>query len=108
MDKLVKKDTYFDRVYTVNTTCIPNRVSLITRKYSSQHCAWSLGTKLSECEVTLGQCLQKEGYRTTLVGKVHFQQKFLNEDLIKVLFIVRYLNKVSANCINSTSKNLCK
>ncbi len=46
---------------------------MITGKYPSQHGAWSLGTKLSETEPTLGAYLQKEGYRTALAGKAHFQ-----------------------------------
>lgn len=73
LDRLVKMGTTFDRAYTVNPTCTPSRATLITGKYPSQHGAWTLGTKLPETEKTLGEILQKEGYRTALIGKAHFQ-----------------------------------
>ena len=46
---------------------------MITGKYPSQHGAWSLGTKLPESEHTVGEDFQAAGYRTSLVGKAHFQ-----------------------------------
>lgn len=73
LDRLVKEGTTFDRAYTVNPTCTPSRATLLTGKYPSQHGAWTLGTKLPESEMTIGECLQKDGYRTALIGKAHFQ-----------------------------------
>lgn len=73
LDRLVKEGTTFNRAYTVNPTCTPSRATLITGKYPSQHGAWSLGTKLPESEPTVGGYLQDEGYRTSLIGKAHFQ-----------------------------------
>lgn len=74
LDRLVKEGMCFKRAYTVNPTCTPTRCSLITGKYPSQHGAWTLGTKLKEDELTIGQVLQEEGYQTALIGKAHFQQ----------------------------------
>lgn len=74
LDRLVKSGTTFSNAYTVNPTCTPTRCSLITGKYPSQHGAWTLGTKLREDELTIGEVLQKEGYETALIGKAHFQQ----------------------------------
>ena len=73
LDRLCNAGTYFNRAYTVNPTCTPTRATLITGKYPSQHGAWTLGTKLSEKETTIGELLQEEGIRTALVGKAHFQ-----------------------------------
>ena len=73
LDRLVKEGTYFDRAYCPNPTCTPTRATLITGQYPSQHGAWTLGTKLKEDVPTLGEYLQKQGYRTSLVGKAHFQ-----------------------------------
>ena len=73
LDRLCEEGIYFDRAYTVNPTCTPARASLITGKYPSQHGAWTLGTKLSENEHTIGQDFTKAGYRTALIGKAHFQ-----------------------------------
>lgn len=74
LDRLARQGVTFTRAYTVNPTCTPTRASIITGKYPSQHGAWSLGTKLPETEPTVGDYLHREGYRTALIGKAHFQQ----------------------------------
>ncbi len=73
LDRLAGQGARFTRAYCVNPTCTPTRASMITGKYPSQHGAWSLGTKLSEDEPTIGEYLKAGGYRTALVGKAHFQ-----------------------------------
>jgi len=73
LDRLARNGTLFTRAYTVNPTCTPTRASMITGTYPSQHGAWTLGTKLSESEHTVGDDFQAAGYRTALVGKAHFQ-----------------------------------
>lgn len=73
LDRLVHEGTTFHRAYCPNPTCTPTRASIITGKYPSQHGAWSIGTKLSEDQLTIGDLLKKEDYRTALVGKAHFQ-----------------------------------
>jgi arylsulfatase A-like enzyme len=73
LDRLVARGTTFHRAYTVNPTCTPTRASWITGLYPSQHGAYSLGTKLMEDVPTVGDAFGKQGYRTALVGKAHFQ-----------------------------------
>ncbi|MBF0246190.1 MAG: sulfatase-like hydrolase/transferase [Planctomycetes bacterium] len=73
LDRLARSGMLCTRAYTPNPTCTPTRASIITGKYPSQHGAWTLGTKLSEDEHTVGEDFQKAGYRTALVGKAHFQ-----------------------------------
>lgn len=73
LDRLAEQGTLFERAYCPNPTCTPTRSSIITGKYPSQHGAWSLGTKLSEDEHTVGEDFSASGYRTALVGKAHFQ-----------------------------------
>lgn len=73
LDRLVRSGTTFDRAYCANPTCTPTRASIVTGRYPSQHGAWTLGTKLSESEVTVGELLSADGYTTALVGKAHFQ-----------------------------------
>lgn len=73
LDRLVKEGTTFTRSYCPNPTCTPSRASIITGMYPSQHGAWTLGTKLLEDRPTVGDYLQKEGYKTSLIGKAHFQ-----------------------------------
>ena len=73
LDRLAREGTMFTRAYCPNPTCTPTRSSIITGKYPSQHGAYSLGTKLSEREHTVGEDFQQAGYRTALIGKAHFQ-----------------------------------
>jgi len=80
LDRLAAQGTLFERAYCPNPTCTPTRASMITGKYPSQHGAYSLGTKLSETEPTVGDHMQAGGYRTALVGKAHFQPLKENEE----------------------------
>jgi arylsulfatase A-like enzyme len=73
LDRLAAQGTVFRRAYCPNPTCSPTRASIITGKYPSQHGCWSLGTKLSEAEHTVGEDFAAAGYQTALVGKAHFQ-----------------------------------
>jgi uncharacterized sulfatase len=74
LDRLAAAGTVFDRAYTVNPTCTPTRCSIISGVYPSQHGAWSLGTKMPESVHTVGEDFSKNGYKTALIGKAHFQQ----------------------------------
>ncbi|WP_195989361.1 sulfatase-like hydrolase/transferase [Clostridium sp. D53t1_180928_C8] len=80
LDKLCEEGTIFTRAYCPNPTCTPSRASMITGKYPSQHGAWSLGTKLPESELTLGEMLSNNGYKTSLIGKAHFQPLLSTEE----------------------------
>ncbi len=73
LDRLVRDGTTFQRAYCPNPTCTPTRASIITGQYPSQHGAWSLGTKLPEETVNIGDILLEDGYKTALIGKAHFQ-----------------------------------
>jgi uncharacterized sulfatase len=73
LDRLVKEGSLFSRAYCPNPTCTATRASIITGLYPSQHGAWTLGTKLPEDTLTLGDIYLKNNYRTALIGKAHFQ-----------------------------------
>lgn len=79
IDRLVGEGTTFSRAYCPNPTCTPTRCSMITGLYPSQHGGWSLGTKMPEDTLTIGDVLQGNDYRTALVGKAHFQHNLQNE-----------------------------
>jgi len=80
LDRLVKEGTTFNRAYCPNPTCTPSRASIITGQYPSQHGAWTLGTKLLEDRHTVGEDFKQAGYKTSLVGKAHFQPLRSTED----------------------------
>lgn len=73
LDQLAAAGTLFQRAYCPNPTCTPSRASMITGLYPSQHGAWSLGTSLRRDLPTLGGLLSAQGYRTSLIGKAHFE-----------------------------------
>lgn len=73
LDRLASMGMVSDRTYCPNPTCTPTRASIITGQYPSGHGAWTLGTKLDENVVTLGELLETKNYKSTLVGKAHFQ-----------------------------------
>lgn len=73
LDRLCATGTDFRRAYCPNPTCTPARASIITGQYPSRHGAWSLGTKLPDDALTIGDSLQALGYDCSLIGKAHFQ-----------------------------------
>ncbi|MCM3699517.1 sulfatase [Paenibacillus macerans] len=73
LDRLARQGSMFSRAYCPNPTCTPSRSSIITGMYPSQHGAWTLGTKLLEDRHTVGEDFNRAGYKTSLIGKAHFQ-----------------------------------
>lgn len=73
LDRLASMGLLAKRAYCPNPTCTPTRASLITGLYPSQHGAWTLGTKLPEDTLTIGDLIHQAGGTSTLVGKAHFQ-----------------------------------
>ncbi len=73
LDRLAARGTNFTRGYCPNPTCTPTRGSILTGQYPSVHGGWTLGTKVPEDSPTVGAVLHDAGYRTSLIGKAHFQ-----------------------------------
>lgn len=84
LDRLAEEGTLFTRAYCPNPTCTPTRASIITGQYPSQHGAYSLGTKLLEDRLTVGEVFSRHGYGSALVGKAHFQQTVNHEDFSSI------------------------
>src|SRR5688572_13392021 len=73
LDRLAREGTRFTRAYCNNPVCSPSRSTIITGMYPSWHGCWTIGVKLPEDVPTVGEVFQKQGYRTALIGKAHFQ-----------------------------------
>ncbi len=84
LDRLAAMGTNFTRAYCPNPTCTPTRASIITGMYPSAHGAFTLGTKLAEHHLTVGDVLRDAGYDTVLVGKAHFQPLFSSDESLSV------------------------
>jgi arylsulfatase A-like enzyme len=73
LDRLCREGTRFTRAYCPNPVCSPTRASIITGQYPSLHGCWTIGVKLPEDVPTVGDAFSANGYRTSLIGKAHFQ-----------------------------------
>ena len=73
LNKLCQEGTRFDRAYCPSPVCTPSRSSIVTGMYPSQHGAWTIGVKLPEDVPTIGEKLAAADYKTSLIGKAHFQ-----------------------------------
>jgi arylsulfatase len=74
LDRLCKEGMTFTRHYSTAPICIPARYTWISGRYPHYHGAWdNVGRWLPEGTPILMELLQKSGYHTVGVGKMHFQ-----------------------------------
>jgi len=72
LDALAGRGTWFHRAYTVNPTCLPARVSMLTGRFPS-----ATGVRCNQndprprCERDLVAVLADSGYRVAMCGKNH-------------------------------------
>jgi arylsulfatase len=74
LDRLCKEGMVFARHYSTAPICIPARYTWISGRYPHYHGAWdNVGHWLPEGTPILMELLQKAGYHTVGVGKMHFK-----------------------------------
>lgn len=73
LDKLAGEGTIFSRCYVQNPTCAPSRASILTGRYPRTHRLRMNGVDMPHDEITAMHSFRNAGYRTALVGKLHFQ-----------------------------------
>ena len=71
LDALAARGVRFDRAYTSCPVCTPARAGIFTGMMPSSTGAWANDMPLGSNVPTLGQRLQRHGYRTAYVGKWH-------------------------------------
>lgn len=71
IDRIANMGVRFDRCYCANPICMPNRVSIFTGMYPSNHGVWTNGVKVNERR-TIATELSHNGYQTASFGKLHF------------------------------------
>ncbi|HVU87360.1 MAG TPA: sulfatase [Pirellulales bacterium] len=72
LDQLAAQGTRFARAYCNAPVCTASRQSFLTGRYPHSVGVTVLKTALSENETTLAEILRDAGYRTTSIGKMHF------------------------------------
>ncbi len=73
IDKIAKRGICFDKFYVASPVCQPNRAAIVTGRMPSINGVRYNGVPLPLETVTLMDTLRLSGYRTSLVGKAHFQ-----------------------------------
>jgi arylsulfatase A-like enzyme len=74
LDRLAGEGTRFARHYCNSPVCTPSRQSLLTGQLPHAAGVTVLRTPLSEEKPTLAKQLKTAGYRTGVIGKMHFNQ----------------------------------
>jgi len=73
-DRLAREGILYRRAYNQNTVCMPARSTMITGQYVRTHGVVANGIPLPlDAPSVAGHLHDKAGYRTSLIGKAHFQ-----------------------------------
>jgi choline-sulfatase len=74
LDRLAGEGTRFTRAYCNSPVCTPSRQSMLTGRLPHAAGVTRLPTPLAEDQPTLAKQLKKAGYRTGVIGKMHFNR----------------------------------
>ncbi len=73
LDALAGAGALFERAYVANPVCMPNRATIMTGRWPSAHGLRTNGLPLDPHAQTFARVLRDQGWRTSAVGKLHFQ-----------------------------------
>jgi arylsulfatase A-like enzyme len=85
LDRLAKEGMRFDRFYVGNSICAPSRATLLTGKHSHLNGKLTNGGPFNQDQQTFPKLLQKSGYHTVMIGKIHLPGKMQGFDYWEVL-----------------------
>ena len=85
IDRLAKSGMRFDRCYVGNSICAPARATLLTGKHSHKNGKYDNRGGFNQDQQTFPKLLQKVGYRTVMIGKIHLPGKMQGFDYLEVL-----------------------
>lgn len=71
LDGLIEQGTHFDAAYCQMPLCSPSRMSMLSGRQPHRCGAWGNASILDPEIPTIGSHLQKAGYDTAVVGKLH-------------------------------------
>lgn len=81
IDSIAQTGAAFNRTYVANPLCQPSRASLFSGRMPRNHGVRTNGIPLNEDIPILPQVLQKNGYNTSAIGKIHFKNFMLPNGL---------------------------
>lgn len=85
LDKLAAEGMRFDRMYVGNSICAPSRATLLTGKHSHLNGKKTNRGGFDHNQLTFPKVLQKSGYQTAMIGKIHLSGKQQGFDYWEVL-----------------------
>ncbi|VGO16594.1 Arylsulfatase [Pontiella desulfatans] len=85
IDKIAKEGMRFDRAYVGNSICAPSRATLLTGKHSHMNGKYDNRDAFNHDQQQFQKILQKNGYQTVMVGKIHLNGKMQGFDYWEVL-----------------------
>jgi len=85
IDRLAKAGMRFDRAYVGNSICAPARATLLTGKHSHLNGKLTNRGEFNHDQPQFQKILQKNGYQTVMVGKIHLNGRMQGFDYWDVL-----------------------
>lgn len=72
LDQLAEDGVIFDRAYCNSPLCAPSRASMLTGQLPSAIGAYDNASDFASSTPTFAHHLRRQGYRTALIGRMHF------------------------------------
>ena len=85
IDALAREGMVFDRSYVANSICAPCRATLLTGKHSHLNGKIDNRVVFNHDQQQFQKILQKAGYQTAMIGKIHLSGKMQGFDYWEVL-----------------------
>ena len=85
IDSLARDGMRFDRCYVGNSICAPSRATLLTGKHSHLNGKYDNRDAFNHDQQQFQKILQKHGYQTVMVGKIHLNGMMQGFDYWEVL-----------------------
>ena len=85
IDSLAKDGMILNRCYVGNSICAPARATLLTGKHSHNNGKFDNRDSFNHNQQQFQKILQKSGYQTAMIGKIHLNGKMQGFDYWEVL-----------------------
>lgn len=73
LDRLAAEGTRLTHHFVQHPFCMPSRISMLTGRYPSNLHITEMAVPVPKETITIAEMLGRAGYRTTNIGKLHFQ-----------------------------------
>jgi arylsulfatase A-like enzyme len=73
VDALAAEGVRYERAVPQSVVCMPSRSTMLTGQHQATHGVWMNGVPLPAAAPSVATVLHRQGYRTALIGKAHFE-----------------------------------